>query len=234
MSLPSLGARRTVIALAVAGAGLALAARRLDWASGGVEAALLAAGGSDVGRVQVDGATAAPGAGALALVVLAAAAAVALAGPAAARLLGGLLALAGVGLVVLAGSVWSDPRAAVAAEGERQAGVSALTVRDVGRGPGPPITLLAGGLVLLAGLGAVRTASGWARTSQRYEREPDADDTTPAEPDDVTDRPAAPSASGARPRSLWEALDRGEDPTRRAGAGPGGRAADPAGDDLPE
>lgn len=230
MSPRSKGARRTVVALAVVGAGLALAARRLDWAGGAVDAALLGAGASGAGRVQVDGATAAPGAAALALVVLAAAAAATLAGPAAARLLGLLLALAGVGLVVLAGSVWLSPQGAVAAEGERQAGVSAPTVSDVRRGPGPPITLLAGGLVLAAGLGALRTAPAWARSSRRYEREPDDDATERT----ATDRPATDGAAGSRPRSLWDALDRGEDPTRRAGAGPGGRAADPAADDLPE
>lgn len=208
--------RRAVVLLAVAGGGIALAARSATWASGVVDAALLGAGASGAARLEVDGASAAPGAGALALVVLAAAAALALAGPAAARLLGLLLSLSGVCLAVLAGSGWSDPQGAVAAEGERQVGVSAPTVSDVRGGPGPPIAVLAGTLVLVAGLGALRTASGWTRTSPRYEREPD-------------DGPADPGQ-----RSLWDALDRGVDPTRRAGAAPNVGPADPPGNDLPE
>jgi len=231
-----LGPRRTVVTLAIAGGVLALAARPVDWARGAVDAALLGAGASGAAQVRVDGATAAPGSGALALVVLAAAAAAALAGPAAVRLLGLVLALAGLGLVVLAGSVWLNPQGAVSAEGERQAGVSAVTVSDVGRGPGPPITGFAGGLVLIAGLAALWTAPAWARTSPRYERVPVAGSSLADNP--LADNPLADNPLADNP-SLWDALDRGEDPTGLdtgldTSAGPDGPAADPAGDDLPE
>jgi hypothetical protein len=109
---------------------------------------------------------------------------------AARRLVGGLLVLAGVGLVVAGGS------AVVAA-----------------RSPVWPVLAGLAGLVV-AGAGAVAVAGGrhWPVMGARYQR--------PAGPGRVRDRPDRPAGDrldqpGARPEALWDALDRGEDPTAR-------------------
>jgi uncharacterized membrane protein (TIGR02234 family) len=106
---------------------------------------------------------------------------------------GVLLVLAGVGAGVAAAGVLADPGALV------DAGVDdvAVTHRPLLATAGAAVTALAGTVV---------TARGrrWAALSRRYE--------TPATRDQAAvDDPAPATAPGPE---LWDALDRGEDPTR--------------------
>lgn len=102
---------------------------------------------------------------------------------------GALVALAGVAVVVFAVRALAEPQPAAAAHG-----VFAPELQTTLW----PVVAVAGGLLLvLAGLLVVVRGRRWASMSSRYD---------------------APSGSPARPASqeaaLWEALDRGEDPTR--------------------
>lgn len=112
--------------------------------------------------------------------------------------LGALLVLAGVAAGAAAVGVLSDPAAALPA-GARDA---ALTAR--------PLLAVGGGLVT-ALAGAVVTARGrrWATLSQRYDA-PSSDRSVDDEPAPDAGAPPSPVEGPA----LWEALDRGEDPTR--------------------
>jgi Tryptophan-associated transmembrane protein (Trp_oprn_chp) len=124
----------------------------------------------------------------------------------------GLLA-AGSGLLFLAGSVGSRPEGSAAlalVAGAGMAGVLAArgAMRRVVGGllvlagvlavilglQGGSVAAVAGGTCTLAGgAWAAWRGPGWSRMSSRYERAADADDS---------------------PHALWDALDRGEDPTR--------------------
>lgn len=127
---------------------------------------------------------------ALALVVLAAVPALAATRRTGRTVVGVLLVLAGVAAGLTAGGVVADPSGAVAPD-----------VDDVSV-TGRPLLALAGAALTVAA-GAVVTARGrrWAGLARRYE--------PPAARDDAH----GPSRDADAP-SLWEALDRGDDPTR--------------------
>ena len=110
---------------------------------------------------------------------------------------GVLLLLAGVLVVVRAAGVLLDPDAAADAASTDPAGLS-LTAW--------PAVAGAGGL-LLAGAGLLVAVRGrrWAALGRRYE--------APGSPVPLEPETAGPVAE----RELWEALDRGEDPTGRSG-----------------
>jgi uncharacterized membrane protein (TIGR02234 family) len=104
-----------------------------------------------------------------------------------------------------------DERAATAA------GLSRTTAVHVTATAWPWAAMAGGLLLLLAGLLALRYGSRWPAMSSRYDRPPRL-------------RGGAPAASGGpaagrkrapvdpdRPESLWQALDRGEDPTATDG-----------------
>ena len=75
--------------------------------------------------------------------------------------------------------------------------VGALSRLGVGASPGWPLVTAAGGLVV-AGAGALTVARGrdWPGMAARY------------------DRPTRPSGAPQGEAQIWDALDRGEDPTR--------------------
>lgn len=110
------------------------------------------------------------------------------------RLVGGLLALAGIGIMAGAGSA--------AAAGATRGGWALLAT-------------IGGLAVTVAGLAAMLRSSAWPALGARYER-------TGA----PTSRPETPGSGGSTttPESLWEALDRGEDPTEEPPEAPEGRA----------
>jgi uncharacterized membrane protein (TIGR02234 family) len=110
---------------------------------------------------------------------------------------GVLLAVAAVGAVVPALVTVADPTAAVA--GALSAGVDATSVALTPWWLG---AVGAAGLGLLAAVAVVRFGRAWPAMSARYDRA----------------RGGAP-ASG-RPADVWDALDRGEDPTREGPADP--------------
>ena len=147
-------------------------------------------------RVTVAGTHLVPGAQALGLLGLAGVAAL----PATRRigrlLVGLVLTAAGGGVVVAVVRALLDPVAAAVRTGQ----VEPAAARS-GLGGWPWLALLGGALIAAAGLLAALRGRGWSELSARYD---------------------APTASRpAKEPSLWEALDRGEDPTS-AGSADGG------------
>lgn len=102
---------------------------------------------------------------------------------------GVLLALAGLGVVLASAAVDVVAEAGRVADGE------------VGLTPWRAVTVGGGVLLLAAGVLVAVRGRGWAWLGRRYE---------PPVADPVAPAPAAPE------RALWEALDRGEDPTAEA------------------
>jgi uncharacterized membrane protein (TIGR02234 family) len=140
-------------------------------------------GVSDLRTVRT-GADVVPWVVGVALVALAGTGALPATGGVARRVLGGLLALAGA--VVVAGAV---------------TGRAGLDPGAAGAGGTVwPVACAAGGAIIVAGgLVAVRHGRHWPAMSARYERKP------------ATPQPKPPATGDAR--AVWDALDRGEDPT---------------------
>ncbi|GAA1628436.1 Trp biosynthesis-associated membrane protein [Actinoplanes couchii] len=104
------------------------------------------------------------------------------------RVLGAVLALAGVGVAVGAVLAWANENPDPA---------------------WPVVTVLGGAAVAVGGVLTARHGHLWAAMSSRYDR-------TPAAAPEVTAPETAPVQTQAVPdsRAFWDALDRGEDPTR--------------------
>jgi uncharacterized membrane protein (TIGR02234 family) len=203
MTAPGPASRRqlgTSVLACVAGAGLALYAVTRVWS---IEVTVRP-GLSDL-RATTTGAAHEPWLVGLALVALAGAGALLATRGLPRRLLGALLALVGAG--VAAGAV---------------IGRSGLDPGAAGAGATfwPIACVVGGALIVLGGLVAARHGHLWPAMGSRYERRPAA----PA--DDATDkvRPAATAGlnNGGEPagdrvdtRAVWDALDRGVDPTER-------------------
>lgn len=195
------GARAEVAAsvlLCLLGAFLVLVAAGNDWFTASVSSPVL--GARELG---VTGTDVAPGARALGLVGLAGVVAIAATKRWGRVAVGLLLTLVGVGVVVLVAVVLGDSFARVQ---------DAQVVRDAGGLDGESVrrTLWSyacalGGLFLAcAGVLVAGRGRRWAALSQRY----DAPAARAQEPGDV--------AGPRQERELWEALDRGEDPTQRS------------------
>ena len=178
--------------LCLAGAGLVLLALSRSW----LTLHLGAAAPLPSRTATIPGSHLVPGAQALGLLGLTGVAAL----PATRRigrvLVGLVLAAAGAGAVVAVVRALVDPVAAAVRSGQ----VDAPTAARSGLGPWPWVALLGGLLIAAAGLLAVIRGRSWSELSARY------------------DAPTAPRP--AKEPSLWEALDRGEDPTS-AGSGDG-------------
>lgn len=183
----------TAVVSCLAGAGAALFAVTRVW----VTEVEHRPGLSDL-RTEQTGADVQPWLIGLALVALAGTGALLATRGAARRVLGALLALTGVGVAVGAVLAWA------------------------GAGPEPVwpvVTVLGGAAVAVGGVLTARHGHTWAAMSSRYERNPAAAPTAPAS---TAPEPAEPGA--AEPgrtaqnvpdsRAFWDALDRGEDPTR--------------------
>ncbi|GGP08080.1 Trp biosynthesis-associated membrane protein [Nonomuraea glycinis] len=115
------------------------------------------------------------------------------------RVIGALLALCGLGAAL---GAWAATDEAGVRTWLREHNVLAGTVSQTASATWDTVVIwpvlagLGGVLMLAGGIAAVVRGGGWAGMSDRYER-------TPA--------PAAPQASDDR--ALWDALDRGDDPT---------------------
>lgn len=148
-------------------------------------------------EVIATGRSLAPLVSALGLVALAGVVAV-LATRGAGRLaIGVLLLLAGAGVIVASVQVRLDLADAVRPTVERTTGVPGATAQRVRATWWPALAVAGGGLVSAAGVLTAVRGRQWPALSARY----DAPGSGP---------PAAP----AGPDAIWEALDRGEDPTR--------------------
>jgi hypothetical protein len=188
----------------LAGAGLALYAATRVWS-----VAVTTRPGLPDLRSSTTGAAAQPWLVALAVVALAGTGALLATRGVLRRGLGGLLIGVGAGVVV---------SALVARAGLPEASLA-----------GPIACVLGGALIVWGGLGAARHGHEWPAMGARYERravpsldagpaarsEPSAAAGLSAgvEPTDPT-RPAVPTAP-ADNRAVWDALDRGDDPTAR-------------------
>jgi uncharacterized membrane protein (TIGR02234 family) len=189
--------------LCLVGAFLVLVAVGREWAVIG----LLGGGLLPPRELAVRGSDLAPGVRALGLVALAGVIAI----PGTRRwgriVVGVLLALIGAGVVVATYSVHSDLFLTL---------TRSDVVREAGGNPGddiaesvwPYLCALGGLTVAAAGLLVAVRGGRWAAMGQRYEA------------------PAAQAAEPAPERDLWEALDRGDDPTA---ADPEGQGPTPRG-----
>lgn len=176
------------VLLVLAGAVLLLVSTAGDWVTGvQVQPAPLPSA-----PVAVSGGEAAGPVRALALVVLAGVPALAATRRTGRTLVGVLLALAGVAAGAAALRVLGDPAAVVAA------GVEDVAVTS------RPLLAVAGAVVT-AVAGAVVAARGrrWAALSQRYDA-----------PSSAAGRTAPDRSGPGEGPELWDAIDRGEDPTR--------------------
>jgi uncharacterized membrane protein (TIGR02234 family) len=183
--------RRELVAsvvLCLVGSALVLLAVSRSW----IAHSVAAAPPLPAKRFEVPGAHLAPGARALALVGLAGVAAIPAARRVARVVVGVLLVAAGAGIAAVVVRALSDPDAAV-----RRAG----PLVDVVVAPGEelgfwPYVAIAGAVLLVtAGLLVVVRGRSWTSMSARYD---------------------APVAEPRGEASLWDALDRGEDPTDEA------------------
>jgi uncharacterized membrane protein (TIGR02234 family) len=160
---------------------------------------------------------------ALALVALAGLVAVLATRGLARRVVGVVLAAAGAGLVWRAMSAASAVSAARAGALEHadHPGISAGGTRAptvLTNGSWPALTIACGVLVLLAGVLVATCGHRWSAMSARYENQPATE--AAATDDGATARAAA---------SMWNALDRGDDPTAAGGAGPKPRSGEDSG-----
>ncbi len=201
----SLG-RLLVIALGLAGALVCWSQYSRTWIISEATAAALLPGelkGSQVLAVLP----------AVALLTVACCVAIALAGPIPARLLGLVLVLAGAYTGWTALAVHSDP--ATATERAIASGGTSVLVDPVSAEPTSAalVTVAGGVLIALAGLSALGRAGAWRRPSSRFERagtEPDAETGQKTGQSGATRRPDPREGT---PIGMWQALDRGEDPT---------------------
>jgi uncharacterized membrane protein (TIGR02234 family) len=147
------------------------------------------------------------------------------------RLIVGLLAaLAGLGILASVVQTALDPGGAVHDAAVAAAGLTSPTVHHVTVTGWPVVAAVGALLILFSGLSGVLRGSRWPVMSGRYERGSDAGTPTgpagqgrPGRPgtspvsterDRSAPRPGdGPPQGGTGQRQMWEALDRGEDPT---------------------
>ena len=200
------------VLLCLAGAAVVLLAVGRAWTQVEVPAGPLA----DARTVAVTGTDLAPGVRALGLVGLAGVVALLATRTTGRLVVGGLLAAAGVGVV--ASVLGTDLTGASL----REAGVPGAAV-PVGSTAWPAVAALGGGVLSLVGIVAVLRGRSWPAMGARYEAPApgaaavSAPAPAPTAPAPTAPAPTAPAphagATGQPERALWEALDRGEDPT---------------------
>lgn len=181
-----------MLLLTALGAVLVLTAVGRTWAEG-------KAGGQL--EVTVTGSAISGLPGGLALVALAAAVAVFAVRGAGRIAVGVLVVLSGLGVAVSAGLGAADT-GALDSEAARKLALVSAQAEQVGHTAWPWVALAGGLLLALAGLLTARDGRGWPAMGARYD--------APTRKVKARERSAA--ATGT-PAELWQALDRGEDPT---------------------
>lgn len=196
---PVSNSRRTLglmLLLTALGAVLVLTAVARTWAEGVVN-------GTGGGRLEISvtGSTVSGLPGGLALVALAAAVAVFAVRGVGRPVVGGLLLLAGLGAAGASAAGSGDSTALDGAAAQKLA-LAGVHAGQVGHTAWPWVALVGSLLLVAAGLLAVRYGRGWPAMGSRYEAP-------------TRKTPARNPATGATgtPSDLWQALDRGEDPT---------------------
>ncbi|MEU4325008.1 Trp biosynthesis-associated membrane protein [Nonomuraea dietziae] len=171
--------------LCAAGAGLTLLATGRVWASARYGAAA---------PVELTGGDLAPAVQPLALAGLAATVALFATKGLWRRVIGAVLALCGVGIALLSWRGLSAGAAEELAAARRPLAAATGDVAAVAHTAWPYLAAAGGALLIASGVLAVARATGWAGMSGRY------------------DRPGS-AAEQRDDKSLWEAIDRGDDPT---------------------
>jgi len=185
---------RTAVLLCTVGALVVLAAAGRVWTSVEVPAGPLA----DARTATRTGTDLVPGVRALGLVGLAGVVALAATRCTGRTVVGVVLALTGVGVVA---AVLGTDLTAAALRDEAVTGAVATTAW-------PPLTAAGGALLAAAGALTGLRGRSWPALGQRYEPP-------------VSDAASVPAPQAPTERSLWEALDRGEDPTANLGTAAG-------------
>jgi hypothetical protein len=145
-------------------------------------------------------------------------------------LVGSLAALAGLGILAGVAQTAFDPEGAVHDAAVAAAGLTYPTVDDVAVTGWPVLAAVGALLILFAGVACVLRGGRWPVMSGRYERSPDGGTPTgsagtrpqrqPGTPPVPTEQNRSaprhsdrPAQGGTGQRQMWDALDRGEDPT---------------------
>lgn len=234
MRRPPTRAVTVLVALALAGALLALAAP--VWVSATLSDPL-------TGRpvpVSGTGTGAAPLVGALALVGAAAAVAVSTARGALLRVCAVVLALTGLGALAAVVAVVLDPAAPLTAAAQQVSGTTTAPLADVARSPWAFLAGVPAAGLLACGLWALVAGPRWS-SSARFERAPAgraqagtaSSGTAPSGAATPVTSGRSDEQPGTAAPALWDSLSRGADPTgadeapdppHRAPDGPGARA----------
>ncbi len=221
------GTRReyaAVLAAGALGAALVLLAAGRPWVHA------LVVGTPGQARISPSARSVAPAVSGLGLLALASVVAVVATRRVGRLIVGSLAALAGLGILASVAKTALDPEGAVHDAAVAAAGLTSPTVDHVTVTGWPVVAAVGALLILFSGLSGVLRGSRWPVMSGRYERGPDVGiPTAPAEPGQQ-DRPGTSPAStegdrsasrhsdgprrgGTGERQMWDALDRGEDPT---------------------
>ena len=206
----SAGTREKIAAalLAAAGAGLILASDGRGWASATVTAPIRL-------NVQTSGSSLTSLPYALGLAGLAGAVALFAVRRVGRYLVGAVLLAAGIGTVVaVATNLGHLDSAQLARTAEQTLGASAAQLGPVSNTAWPYVTLAGGVLVALSGVLTLVRGRSWTGLSNRYERHAaaTASAATPATSTAESPVSAVPAAEPTA-RELWDALNRGTDPT---------------------
>jgi uncharacterized membrane protein (TIGR02234 family) len=208
------GSREKVLAalLAAVGAGLVLASAGRSWAHGTLTAPVrlpVSANGSDLTGVPF----------ALGLAGLAGAVALFAVRRIGRYAVGAVLLAAGVGAVVAVAGRLSHLDSTLLAKAAAEAAAADARIIDVGNSAWPYLTIAGGVLIALSGAYTLVRGRSWSGLSNRYERAaaataasvaaPAADSSAAVTAESATSAPDAELTS----RDLWDALNRGADPT---------------------
>lgn len=148
-------------------------------------------------RATLSGHAVASAAVPLALVVLAGAIALPATRRVGRRLTGVLLVLAGLGIVVGCVHVLAAPASVAAAQAVRLAGRTGVPASMVSVTAWPWLALVGGVIAMLVGSATLRWGAAWPAMGRRYE----------------AGRRPAPRAAEVAEASMWDRLDKGDDPT---------------------
>ena len=207
------GSREKVLAalLAAAGAGLILASAGRSWAHGTLTAPVrlpVSANGSDLTGVPF----------ALGLAGLAGAVALFAVRRIGRYAVGAILLAAGVGTVVAVAGRLSHLDSSLLAKAAAEAAAADARIVEVGNSAWPYLTIAGGVLLALSGAYTLLRGRTWSGLSSRYERTASADAAAAASTTDSSVAAGAENAASApdaelTSRDLWDALNRGADPT---------------------
>jgi uncharacterized membrane protein (TIGR02234 family) len=204
--------RTTALGLIVLAGGLALLASIPVWVTATVRDA-----GLPVVTSQVNGRAVAPLVAGAGLLALAGGVAALIAGVWTRRIIGLLLALIGAAAWWSVVGVLRDPAAAVQGSLGDAVGLTRVTVATASITIWPTVAMLACTLIVVAGLWTLIRAGGWSKGGSRFDRRapqpsPESNDTAVVSPEDA-DGDASLNPDRVEAARLWDALDRGEDPT---------------------